>query len=109
MSKQRFYHLSYDVQDSSAPGGKTILDRLVKYIENSLSGVLVIRPVASTIVFATDVGYSSVLTGVRDNFGREIYYVLSMSAKVSDKDEHFIWLHENVELTKNFKDKHFSV
>lgn len=108
MSRQRFYHLSYDVKDSSSPSSRTVLDRLAKYIETSLSGVHVIRPVASTLVFVTDVGYSSVLTGIRDNFGGEIYYVLSMSAKLNDEDKHFVWIHENVELTENFREKHFS-
>lgn len=105
----RIYHLSYDVRDSKVPASKTILDRIAAYIEKELSGAHVVRPVASTLVFATELKWSDVLNGIRNKFGTEIFYVLSMSAITSDNTKHFIWMHENMSLTENFRAKHFSV
>lgn len=104
----RIYHLSYDVKDSKDPASKTILDRIADYIENDLGGAHVVRPVASTLVFATELKWSGVLDGIRNKFGTEIFYVLSMSAITSENTKHFIWMHEDMSLTENFRERHFS-
>jgi hypothetical protein len=97
------FHFSYDLKPTSIFDHDDISTNFVEQL-SEFEATYIVKPVASTILFSTNVPYNEVRDSILKTFGEDLYFALSEVAFYKGDTGSRIRTKPNEILKSNFKD-----